>query len=88
MRAARRRNHLAVRQLLRDQDNKRNTKLADLFVNNRTNDFWREVKRTNCPNSLASSTSGNNTTSESIANAFKDQYAAILRSDCCSRISQ
>ena len=70
-----------MRQLLRDQDNNRNTKLANLFVNNRTNDFWREVKRTNCPNSLASSTIGNNTTPESIANAFKDQYAAILRSD-------
>ena len=70
-----------MRQLLRDQDNKRNTKLANLFVNNRTNDFWREVKRTNCPNSLASSTIGKNTTPESIANAFKDQYAAILRSD-------
>ena len=64
-----------------DQDNKRNTKLADLFVNNRTNDFWREVTRTNYPNSLASSTIDNNTTPESIANAFKDQYAAILRSD-------
>ena len=67
--------------MLREQNNKRNTKLADLYVGNRCKDFWREVKRVNSNYTAPGSVIDGHTTPESIANAFKDQYAAILRSD-------
>ena len=66
---------------MREQNNKRNTKLADLYVGNRYKDFWREAKRVNSNYTAPRSVIDGHTTPESIANAFKDQYAAILRSD-------
>ena len=66
---------------MREQNNKRNTKLADLYVGNRCKDFWREAKRVNSNYTAPRSVIDGHTTPESIANAFKDQYAAILRSD-------
>ena len=53
MRAAKRCYHLAVHQLLRDQDNLRNVKLVDLIVNYRSNEFWREMKRVNSASSVS-----------------------------------
>ena len=81
MRLTRRRYHLAVRHLMREQNNKRNTKLADLYVGNRCKDFWREVKRANSNYTAPRSVIDDHTTPVSIPNAFKDQYAAILRSN-------
>ena len=81
MRVARRRYHLAFRRLLCHQDNLRNTKLADLLINCRSNEFWREVKRANCASSVPRSVIDGHNTPVSIANAFKDQYAAVLRTD-------
>ena len=66
---------------MREQNNKCNTKLSDLFVGNRCKDFWREVKRANSNYTAPRSVIDGHTTSESITNAFKDQYAAILRSN-------
>ena len=79
MRAARR-YHLAVRRLFCDHDNLRNAKIADFFVNCRSNEFWREVKRANCANSVLRFVIDGHTP-VFIANAFKNQYVAVLSSD-------
>ena len=66
---------------MREQSNKRNTKLTDLYGGNRCKDFWREVKRANSNYTAPRSVIDGQTTPESIANAFTDQYAVILRSN-------
>ena len=66
---------------MREQNNKRITKLADIYVGNRCKDFWREVKRANSNYTAPRSVIDGHITTESIENAFKDQYAAILCSN-------
>ena len=81
MRTTRRCYHLVVRRLVRQQRNLRSSKLANLYSQGNTTEFWSKINSVNSKQSIPVPVISGLSTHLSIANAFKDQYAATLRSD-------
>ena len=81
MGATRRRFYLIVRNILRNQQNIKNNKLADAFVTGHSEDFWFEVKRVNCMRTVTSPAIEDYSNPRDIANAFSNNFSKTFRAD-------
>ena len=73
--------HFAVKGLTATQTDSRNSKLAEVYINQPANDFWRQVYNANATKAASSpaNTVNGHTSPDYIANEFKHMYSGIFR---------
>jgi hypothetical protein len=72
--------HYAVRRLKRNSDNLRKCRMADAIENNKSRDFWQEVKKINNSGFKQTDNIGNKTKAADIAALFAEKYRSLYNS--------
>jgi hypothetical protein len=72
--------HYSVRKLKRDSDNLRKRKMAESIQNNKSRDFWSEVKKVNGTCTPIAVNIGDKTDSYDIAELFANKYNSLYNS--------
>ena len=80
MRNARARYHYAVRWLKRNENQLRNEKLASDLINNRTRDYWSEIKAIKGNNRCVPLSMDNEYSDSNIADIFANKYEKLYNS--------